>query len=142
MSAEADSISSVALWGLMAGGAVLFGLVGWFVVVIAERGAAGNLQRHGWMGIRTKASQSSDEAWLAAHKAGRARTVLGAGPMAASGMAAACLGLLVGFGDSERAILAWAISLSILPLIAAVPVASGCRQGDQAAKEVTGSGVT
>ncbi|MDF2048019.1 MULTISPECIES: SdpI family protein [Microbacterium] len=36
----------------------------------AQRGAAGTLPRNDFIGIRTGATRASDEAWIAAHRAG------------------------------------------------------------------------
>ncbi|BAJ75945.1 predicted integral membrane protein [Microbacterium testaceum StLB037] len=51
------------------------------ILWMARRAAAGTLPRNDFAGIRTAATRSSDEAWIAAHRAGAAdlrRSVVGA----------------------------------------------------------------
>ncbi len=125
------------LWALMISMAVLLAVVGWFVANVANRAADGKIQKNGWIGIRTKATRSRDDAWLIAHQVGRSRTVFGGNILAASGVASAGLGLLVGFGDPARTIVVWAIAVSVLPLVSVVPLVMATNEGDQAARAVT-----
>lgn len=55
--------------------------VGVLILWMAGRAAAGTLPRNDFAGIRTAATRASDEAWVAAHRAGAAdlrRSVIGA----------------------------------------------------------------
>lgn len=51
------------------GAAIVGPLIGLLVWVVARAAASGRLGRNGVVGIRTRATQASDEAWRAAHAA-------------------------------------------------------------------------
>lgn len=70
---------------------------------MAHAGSAGTLPRNGAVGIRTRTTKSSDEAWYAAHRA------------AASMMRAAAV--------ASAAALALAVACLVLPVPEAVPMA-------------------
>lgn len=83
--------------------------VGLLTRSLAERGADGRLARNGIAGIRTKATQSSDEAWLAAHRVGLGPTRRGGEAFVASAVLSVVPGLAMaatGVG-SPGALLIW-----------------------------------
>ena len=135
MLAQVDPPSWGVVWLLLVGGLVLLVFVGWLVIDLAKKAADGRLGRNGIAGIRTKATRASDEAWLAAHKAGLKRSVLAGRILMGSGIAAA-LGLLIGYGNPTRTILVWGIVVSVLPLVALAPAVMATTEGDRAAKAV------
>ena len=143
MLAQVDPPSWGVVWLLLVGGLVLLVFVGWLVIDLAKKAADGRLGRNGIAGIRTKATRASDEAWLAAHKAGLKRSVLAGRILMGSGIAAA-LGLLIGYGNPTRTILVWGIRtilvwgivVSVLPLVALAPAVMATTEGDRAAKAV------
>ena len=106
------------------------------MIRLAKRGAAGRLDRHGPAGIRTKNTRVSDETWVAAHRAGLDNSVLGGRLLKWSGVAAAALGLLIGYGDPTRTVIAWGLAISMLPLLAVVPLFRATMEGDRAAKAI------
>lgn len=136
MLAQVDPPSWGVVWLLLVGGLVLLVFVGWLVIDLAKKAADGRLGRNGIAGIRTKATRASDEAWLAAHKAGLKRSVLAGRILMGSGIAAAALGLLIGYGNPTRTILVWGIVVSVLPLVALAPAVMATTEGDRAAKAV------
>lgn len=62
-------------------------------LLIVQRAADGRLRKNAWMGLRTFATTSSDEAWLAAHRAGVDAVRVGAIVGAAGGFLAVVLTL-------------------------------------------------
>lgn len=116
-------------------GVLMFG-AGVLVQRVAKRTASGELGRNGWAGIRTKATMSSDEAWLTAHQAGLARTVIGGRILAASGAVAAVLGVVFAAGSPGRAMAVWGVAINVLALGAVVPIVQAAVAGNRAAKAV------
>lgn len=119
---------------------VLVGLVlvasGLLVIGVADRTADGRIGRNGYAGIRTQATQSSDEAWLAAHQAGHARTKLGGQMLLALGPVAAIVGLLAGGGDPDSTLIWWSVVCGILTVALTVLIIVGAIHGQRAATEV------
>ncbi len=112
---------------------------GFAVLAISARAADGRLGRSRLAGIRTRATLSSDEAWSAAHQAGRGPTDLGGWLSIATGivplLAAAVMGLF-GIGDAERYMVVWTALylIGVAALLAAVIY--GAVLGQRAAKAV------
>jgi uncharacterized membrane protein len=114
--------------------------VGLVVITVANRAAAGNLTRNWYAGIRTKATRASDEAWLAAHQAGRAWTVIGGWLLIVAGAAPLLVGALLSPMLSPDQFLA----LHTAGLLVAVglgtgAVVKGALDGHRAAKAVAAS---
>ena len=109
--------------------AVMLGASGFVVIWVARVTASGRMGRNGWAGIRTPSTMASDEAWLAAHRAGRRMTELAGWSLVAAGLAS----LFLAEGAEEAAAvptLVGAAACGVFILIAA-------RQGTRAAKQVT-----
>lgn len=115
--------------------AVLFAVTGLFITTVGRRAAKGELKRNFWMGIRTKASRASDEAWVVAHQAGMPKTILAGRIFFFSGFIAAALGLAIGAGNPNRTMLVWGIAVAVLPFVGIVPAIQATLAGDRAAKE-------
>ena len=108
-------------------------VVGWLLVVAgiaivatAAMARAGRLSRQSWIGIRTRTTMTTDEAWYAAHEAGGAWIIAGGAIMALGG-------LLVVFTEDED-IAAW-VSLGVCAA-AVVPILIGGFRGQAAARSV------
>lgn len=116
--------------------AVMFS-VGLFTRELAKRGADGRLKKNKLAGIRTKATLASDEAWLVAHQAGEADSVLGANIAAASGVVsifgAAVLAVL-GVVGPEGYMIAWTVILLSGVTLMTVLLLRGTLRGHRAAK--------
>ena len=96
------------------------------LIVLGALGRTGKLTRQSIVGLRTKATLASDEAWKAAHEAG-ASWVVGAGAILAAG------GVLVILTDSETTgdvVALIATALMLIPLVIAF------RRGQAAAHSV------
>ena len=106
-----------ATWGeailpmLLVGGILL--ATGVFVVITAHRLADGRIAKNRIIGIRTRTTLSSDEAWAAAHQAGAPNLVRCGWASALTGPAAVGIGVAVGAGDADRALAAWGIALGV-----------------------------
>jgi uncharacterized membrane protein len=103
---------------MMVGGTVL--------VVLAVFARAGKLTRQSFLGLRTKATMASDEAWEDAHEAA-ANWVVGAGAVLFAG------GVVVMLSDSEttgNVVALIATALMLIPLVMAY------RRGQAAAQSV------
>jgi uncharacterized membrane protein len=87
---------------------------------------AGKLARQSVVGLRTKATLASDEAWKAAHQAS-ANWVIGAGAVMFVG------GVLVMLTDSETT--ADVVALVVIALVM-VPIVIAFRRGQAAARSV------
>lgn len=70
--------------GVLVAGSVL-AVGGVVIAMVARRGRQGRLPRQPWAGIRTPSTMRSDDAWMAAHRAGGM-------PIEVAGWAAAALG--------------------------------------------------
>ena len=109
---------------IFAGTAMVLG--GIALVVLGVLGRTGKLTRQSIVGLRTKATLASDEAWNAAHEAA-ADWVVGAGAILAAG------GVLVILTDSETTgdvVALVATALMLIPLVIAF------RRGQAAAQSV------
>ena len=109
---------------MIAGIALMIG--GIALVVLGAIGRAGKLTRQSVVGLRTKATLASDEAWKAAHDAA-ANWVIGAGTVLLVG------GVLVLLTDSETTgdvVALIATALMLIPLVIAF------RRGQAAAQSV------
>jgi uncharacterized membrane protein len=109
---------------MIAGLAMLVG--GTALVVLGAIARAGKLTRQSVVGLRTKATLASDEAWKAAHEAA-ASWVVGAGAVLFAG------GVLVMMTDSESTGDVVALVATALMLI---PLVIGFRRGQAAAHSV------
>ncbi len=109
---------------IFAGIAMMVG--GIALVVLGVLGRTGKLTRQSIVGLRTKATLASDEAWNAAHEAA-ADWVVGAGAILAAG------GVLVMLTESETTgdvVALVATALMLIPLVIAF------RRGQAAAQSV------
>ena len=109
---------------IFAGIAMMVGGVA--LIVLGVLGRTGKLTRQSIVGLRTKATLASDEAWNAAHEAA-ADWVVGAGAILTAG------GVLVMLTDSETAgevVALVATALMLIPLVIAF------RRGQDAAQSV------
>ena len=109
---------------VIAGIAMMVG--GTALVVLGALARAGRLTRQSFVGLRTKATMASDEAWDAAHEAA-ANWVVGAGAVLFAG------GVGVMLTDSETtgdAVALIATALMLIPLVMAY------RRGQAAAQSV------
>ena len=109
---------------MIAGIAMMVG--GIALIVLGALGRTGKLTRQSIVGLRTKATLASDEAWEAAHEAA-ANWVVGAGAILAAG------GVLVMLTDSETTgdvVALIATALMLIPLVIAF------RRGQAAAQSV------
>ena len=79
-------------------GVVIMGGAGWLICIMAARGANGKLRRNPLMGIRTAATQASDEAWAAAHIASEKQTRMGGVGAIVAGLLSSAIALLGVFG--------------------------------------------
>lgn len=121
---------------LMAGIGVLVAASGWLVIAIARRAADGRLGPNGWVGIRTRATRSSEAAWVAAHTAGYPMTLRGGVAAIATSVAAPIVGVAVGNGDAERAVGAWGVALAAGGAVVTGLVVVGAVRGHAAAARV------
>lgn len=110
---------------------------GVLVAAIADRTADGRLGPNRWAGIRTRATQSSTAAWLAAHTAAHRHTVLGARLMAIAGVAPVAIGVAVAGGDPERAIAWWGSSCLAIITVSVALVLVASLNGHRAAANLT-----
>ena len=109
---------------IFAGIAMMVG--GIALVVLGVLGRTGKLTRQSIVGLRTKATLASDEAWNAAHEAA-ADWVVGAGAILAAG------GVLVMLTESETTGDVVALAATALMLI---PLVIAFRRGQAAAQSV------
>ena len=112
---------------------------GFVIIGIANRAAGGNLVKNQVAGIRTKATLSSDEAWLAAHQAGRYWTVVAGWLSIAAGIVPMLVGVAMAtfdVGTANNFVIIWVALLmtGVVALMAAVIV--GAVQGNRAAKAI------
>jgi uncharacterized membrane protein len=97
------------------------------VTAAAAMARAGRLSRQSWVGIRTRTTLASDEAWDAAHRAGASWVMVG-------GIIMALGGLLTFLTESEGA--ATTVAL-VSVVVALVPILIGGVLGQAAARRVT-----
>jgi len=109
---------------LIAGIALIIGGVA--IVGAGALGKAGRLSRQSIVGIRTKSTMASDEAWFAAHRAG-AVWVMAGGVLMALG------GVLTILAETEEA--AGVVAL-ITAGVGLVPIVIGGVRGNSAARSV------
>ena len=89
---------------------ILAALGGLVVVGAALKGRAGTLKRGHWLGMRTVASMSSDEAWNAMHRAGAPYAVVGGCGLVVAGIVSVVVGTPQGSGYALLAGCAWLIA--------------------------------
>lgn len=123
----------------MIGVGALIVLSGWIVIEIANRTADGRLGPNGWAGVRTRATRSSDEAWMTAHHVARRPTVLGGQAAIVTGVLSMPIGLLVGGDDAERATIAWGVTIGAGTAALTALVVFGAVKGHAAAKRIVAS---
>lgn len=123
-------------WIAMLGVGVLLVAAGFLVVGLAERGADGRLGLNGSAGIRTKATMASDEAWLAAHQAGRGLSVAGGWVMILGAPLAVLLAVLFSGDSAERAVFIWGVVIGVMTVATLVSVVLGAVKGNRAAKDL------
>lgn len=125
----AEEVSPVVSLGV---GALMIG-AGALLWVMAVRTASGRTGRNNLIGIRTKATRSSDGAWLAAHKAAERSFQVAAVECALTGLALMVLGQ-----NSEWMILIVLIGVALM----LGAVVNAFVLGTQAAGEFTGKNTT
>lgn len=108
---------------------------GLLVAGIADRTADGRIGPNRWAGIRTRATRSSTEAWLAAHTTAHRLTVLGGRLMALSGVAPIAVGVIAADGDPDEAIGWWGSSCLTLITVSVALVLVASLNGHRAAVE-------
>lgn len=129
-----DSIGWVeALIPMVGIGAILM-IAGAFTITTAHRLAAGRVAKNGVLGIRTRASLSSDEAWLAAQQAGEPHLVRSGWTAAVTGPVALAVGAAIGAGDAERALVGWTVVLLLGVTALTVLAVRGAVVGHRAAR--------
>lgn len=125
----AEEVSPVVSLGL---GALMIG-AGALLWVMAVRTAGGRTGRNNFIGIRTKATQASDGAWLAAHKAAERSFQVAAVECVLTGLALMVLGQ-----NSEWMILIVLVGVALM----LGAVVNAFVLGTQAAGEFTGEDAT
>lgn len=134
-----DSISWLGAFGLAGGIGALMVVSGLSIISIANRAADGRLDKNWAAGIRTKATLSSDEAWLAAHRAGQERTVLAGKLSIASGVVPFVLAAFLAATSlisADTFVGVWFALLMVGIAAMLTAVISGAVQGNRAAKAV------
>lgn len=109
-------------------GALALIIGGIAIVAAASMARAGRLSRQSWIGIRTRTTMASDEAWYAAHRDG-------AGWVMASGVLMALGGVLTLFVESEDTAAVFALVTVGVSLVA---LAVGASRGQAAARRIVG----
>lgn len=132
-----------ASWSAVIGLVLFFAIVmfgsGLLVVEVAKRTADGRTKRNPIAGIRTSATMSSDEAWDAAHAAGRRMTVLGGWMSAIAGAASIPIALVswqAGFSPETVVGLAIGVSAGLGTVGLLGLVVAGAVKGHRAAVAV------
>ncbi len=111
---------------------VLVVAAGLLLVVVARRAAQGRIRRNPIAGIRTAATMASDEAWLAAHRAGESLTALGGWIFVATG-AVTMAGARLGAAEA-----AWPAAVLIGGMLLALgAVVTGGIRGHRAARAIS-----
>lgn len=136
MLADDDPTSWSGAIGLMVGVGVVIVMSGWVVIWVAQRAADGRLGPNRWAGVRTRATRSSEEAWLAAHREARGPSVLGGRAAIVGSVVAVPIGLLIGAGDAGRAVAAWGTTIGTVIALMTALVVYGAWRGHRVAKLV------
>lgn len=116
---------------------------GLLVVAVAERAADGRLGRNAIAGIRTRTTRASDEAWLAAHRAGKRPTALGGYVSMVTGPVSIIVGLLLAVvddGDAATFLVWWTVVLMLGVATMTAAVIHGAVVGQRAARAVNEGG--
>ncbi|MEM7322866.1 MAG: SdpI family protein [Actinomycetota bacterium] len=114
MLGQEDDLSWAGVWVLVVLLAAVMVGSGILIIVVARRAADGRTGVNKVAGIRTAATMSSDEAWLAAHVAGRRLTELGGRIAVIGGLASIpAAGVVAAAGGSRDATVLAAVGLSI-----------------------------
>lgn len=87
---------------------VIIALSGVLVVWVANRAADGRLGMNSWAGVRTKATQSSPEAWSIGNRVARPSTVNGGWLLVMGGLVSAVFPTVFVGGDSDQFAAVWA----------------------------------
>lgn len=121
---------------LMGGIGLLLLASGWLVVEIANRTADGRIGPNGFAGIRTKATCSSPEAWMAAHQAGHRLTRLSGFAFGALGVLSPVVAWAFSSDDPDGAVAVWGVLVLAGSVLITGLVAFGGWQGHTAAKNL------
>lgn len=136
---EEEAITWTAALGLTAGIGLLMVVTGVFVMGIAIRAADGRLGKNRLAGIRTRATLSSDEAWQAAHQAGRELTIMAGWISVATGVVPVLVGAFLALFDltsPDNYMVIWTALLMIGIAGLLVAAVAGALKGNRAAKAV------
>ena len=137
MLAQQDPTSWPAALAITIAISVALGGTGLLLIAIATRAADGRLGRNVLAGIRTRATRASDEAWLAAHRAGERPTRLGGLLAIALGPLAVVVGLvasaLAGSG-TDGYLRWWTIAVVVGTILVLAAVVHGAVLGQRAAR--------
>lgn len=136
-----ESVSWAEALGVGGSLAIVIAGAGVLVREVAVRTADGRWGRNSVAGIRTKATQSSDAAWLAAHEAGERTSRLGGVVAIVAGLSALMLGpaLAVGGGSPEHYFVAAMTIIGVGVALMALLVVAGAVSGHRAAALVRSS---
>ncbi len=134
MLAQQDPISWGGAAAIMAGVGAILIASGFGVIAIANRTADGRIGPNVLMGVRTRATRSSDGAWRVAHEVARRPTIIAGWILIATAVVGAALGGLVGWGDAERAMVTWSITLGVGCVALTAFAVQGAVDGHRAAK--------
>ena len=119
---------------VMVGVGALLVVCGFATIAIATRTADGRIGPTAFMGVRTRATRSSVGAWRVAHEEARGPTVVAGWLLVATGLLGPALGALVGWGDADRAMITWSITLGVGCLALTGFAVKGALDGHRAAK--------
>lgn len=112
-------------------GLVIFGIT---LILVGRMGASGNLQRNNAVGLRTKWSMTSDEAWRITHQVSAPGTI-GAGMVA---LAAIPVGLAADWLTSWSGELVWLVALTVGYGLGTVLLVRGYRAAKRAVVALEG----
>lgn len=111
-------------------------LAGVAIVALAERTADGRIGPNQLLGIRTKAAKSSEDAWLAAHRASRHLSIWAGRAMVLVMAISVVVGVVVGGGEADRTLDGWATTLGGGLVVVCAALIIGAIQGHRAAVRV------
>ena|GEM_PF-544322 len=114
-------------------------LAGITIILIAERAAEGRLGPNRVAGIRTRATRSSDEAWVAAHRAGHKHTTWGGSALTLTAPVAGLVAFLFGGRDPGQTVAIWGVAILVGSMVSVALIVYGAWQGQQAAKAIPDS---
>lgn len=134
MLAQADPISWLEVSLIMAGVGALLAVSGLVIIGISVRAADGRLGRNRLAGVRTKATLSSDEAWRIGNETAQRKTKQAGWACIGAALVSPTLALLVGWGDTERAIAIWAIAIGVGTVLLTLLAIKAAIDGNRAAK--------